>query len=48
MFGTEASGLSDELKNAATKNVTIEMSEKVESLNLSISAGVILYHIFKN
>ena len=48
MFGTEATGLSDELKNAATKNVTIEMSEKVESLNLSISAGVILYHIFKN
>lgn len=45
MFGPEASGLSDKLKDFATKNVTIEMSDKVESLNLSISAGVILYHI---
>ena len=45
MFGTEASGLSQELKNFATKNVTIEMTDKVESLNLSISAGVILYKL---
>ena len=45
MFGTESSGLSKELKNFATKNVTIEMSNKVESLNLSISVGVILYKI---
>ena len=28
------------------KNVTIEMSKEVESLNLSISAGVILYKLF--
>lgn len=45
MFGTESSGLSDNLRNFATKNVTIEMSENVESLNLSISAGIILYKI---
>ena len=46
MFGTESSGLSQKLKDFATKNITIEMSDKVESLNLSISAGVILYKIF--
>lgn len=49
MFGTESSGLSDELKDYAKKQgyaVTIEMSDKVESLNLSISAGVILYTLF--
>lgn len=49
MFGTESSGLSDELKNYAEEQgfaITIEMSEKVESLNLSISAGVILYTLF--
>ncbi len=49
MFGTESSGLSDELKEYANKygqNITIEMSERVESLNLSISAGVILYKLF--
>lgn len=46
MFGTESSGLSEELKNFATRNVTIEMDSKVESLNLSISAAVFLYKIF--
>ena len=45
MFGTESTGLSKELKSFATKNVTIEMSEKVESLNLSISVGVMLYKL---
>lgn len=46
MFGSEADGLSEELKMFATDNITIEMSDKVESLNLSISAGIILYKIF--
>ena len=45
MFGSEADGLSDELKNFATKNVTIEMQKDVESLNLSVSASVIMYKI---
>ena len=51
MFGTESDGLSDELKNYANecgKNLTVRMSDKVESLNLSISAGIILYYLFKN
>ena len=51
MFGTESDGLSDELKNYANefgKNLTIKMSDMVESLNLSISAGIILYSLFKN
>lgn len=50
MFGTESSGLSDRLINYAQKNgsaITIEMSESVESLNLSTSAGIILYELFK-
>ena len=47
MFGTESTGLSENLKNYAAKNITIEMSQKVESLNLSISVGVILYKVFK-
>lgn len=46
MFGTESSGLSAELKKFADKNITIEMSENVESLNLSISAGIIMYNLF--
>lgn len=49
MFGAEADGLSNELKQYAQesgKNLTIEMSDKVESLNLSISTGIILYKLF--
>ena len=45
MFGSEADGLSEELKNISTKNLTIKMSENVESLNLSISAALIMYKI---
>jgi len=43
MFGSEANGLSDELKNLAGKNLTIEMNSDVESLNLGISAGIVMY-----
>ena len=43
MFGSEADGLSDELKSFATKNVTIEMNNSVESLNLGVSASIIMY-----
>ena len=45
MFGSEADGLSEELKSFATKNITIEMKENVESLNLSISVAVIMYKL---
>ena len=43
MFGSEADGLSEELKDFATQRVTIEMSSNVESLNLSISSGIFMY-----
>ncbi len=46
MFGAESTGLSEELKNFATTNLTIEMKNNVESLNLSISAGIVLYKLF--
>lgn len=43
MFGSEADGLSQELIDFSTQKLTIEMSKDVESLNLSISVGVVLY-----
>ncbi|MBO6088597.1 RNA methyltransferase [bacterium] len=43
MFGSEAEGLSDELIDFSTRSVKIEMSENVESLNLSVSCAVVLY-----
>ena len=45
MFGSEANGLSQELIDFSTTSVKIEMNQNVESLNLSISCGVILYNI---
>lgn len=46
MFGSEADGLSEELKAFATKNITIEMEKNVESLNLSVSASILMYELF--
>ena len=45
MFGSEADGLTEQLKSFATKNLTIEMASNVESLNLSISAAIIMYQL---
>ncbi|MCM1010564.1 MAG: RNA methyltransferase [Fusobacterium sp.] len=45
MFGSEADGLSDELIDYSTTSVKIEMNPSVESLNLSISCGILLYNI---
>lgn len=45
MFGSEATGLSQDLIDFATKKITIEMDSDVESLNLGISVGVVLYKI---
>jgi len=46
-FGSEAEGISDKLANQANKFIKIPMNEEVESLNLSISAGIIMYEAFK-
>jgi len=45
MFGSEADGLSDELINYSTNSLKIEMSNEVESLNLSISCSIVLYEL---
>lgn len=45
MFGSEADGLSDDLITLSDCDVKIEMKENVESLNLSISCGIILYEL---
>lgn len=45
LFGSEADGLSHELIEYSDKKVTIEMDKNVESLNLAISVGVVLYKL---
>mgnify|MGYP004476513811 FL=1 len=46
MFGSEADGLTDKLIKLSNDSVKIEMSPKVESLNLATSVSVILYELF--
>lgn len=45
MFGSEADGLSQELIDFSTQKLTIEMNSEVESLNLSVSVGIILHNL---
>lgn len=45
MFGSEAQGLSQDLIDFSTQKVSIEMNNEVESLNLSVSVGIVLYKI---
>ncbi len=47
MFGSESHGISDELVAHADYLLTIPMNNQVESLNLSVSTGVIMYEAFK-
>lgn len=44
-FGREAEGLSDEVLNAADCFLKIPMSGFTESLNISVSAAIILQHV---
>ena len=48
MFGSEANGLSNELINIADKNIILKMNNNVESLNLSVSASIVMYQLFLN
>lgn len=42
-FGSEKEGCSPEIENAATMKARIPISDRVESLNVSASAGITLY-----
>ena len=46
MLGSEAKGLCKELTELSEKNIKLEMKNNVESLNLSVSASIILYELF--
>lgn len=48
MFGSEANGLSKELTEISDENILINMKSDVESLNLSVSASIILYELYNN
>jgi len=45
--GNEAGGLSEDIKRSARTSVRIPISENMESLNASVSAGILMYLSFK-
>lgn len=45
VIGNEGNGISDEVKEICTGSVNIPMNNKVESLNASVSAGILMFEI---
>jgi len=43
VVGTEATGLSDNWINAATQNIIIPMQGKIDSMNVSVSAAILIF-----
>ena len=44
-LGNEGSGLSPEIRAAARRTIALPVSSTVESLNVAVAAGIILYHL---
>ena len=47
IFGNEGNGVSEELLKMCDQIVRIDMNSSCESLNVGVSAGIILYHMYK-
>ena len=47
IMGNEGNGISDEVKDVVDKNIYIKMNENCESLNVGVSASIILYELSK-
>lgn len=48
VIGNEGQGVSENIKQIADKSISIPMQNNVESLNASVSAGIIMYMLKKN
>ncbi|MDD3632763.1 MAG: RNA methyltransferase [Candidatus Cloacimonetes bacterium] len=46
VFGSEAQGISSEISSLTDEALHIKISSAIESLNVSISAAIIAYHLF--
>lgn len=43
VVGTEATGLTQEWRNAATKNIIIPMQGEIDSMNVSVAAAILIF-----
>lgn len=47
VIGNEGNGISEQMLNISTQKISIPMQNNVESLNASVSAGIIMYQLTK-
>ena len=47
IFGNEGNGVANNILDLCDQIVRIDMDKKCESLNVGVSAGIILYHMYK-
>ena len=47
IFGNEGNGVREEILNNCDKLVKINMDSKCESLNVGVSSGIVLYHLYR-
>ena len=43
VVGTEATGLTQVWRDAATQNINIPMQGEIDSMNVSVSAGILIF-----
>ena len=47
VFGNEGNGVSERVLNKCDMNIRIDMNSSCESLNVGVSSGIVLYHMYK-
>ena len=48
VFGNEANGVDEAIQQAADDIINIPMSGRMESLNVAVSAGIVMWEIWRN
>lgn len=47
IFGNEGNGVNNRYLDKCDLNIRIDMNDKCESLNVGVSSGIVLYHMYK-
>ena len=47
IFGNEGNGVREEILNMCDEIIRIDMNPTCESLNVGVSASIVLYHLYK-
>ena len=47
MVGTEATGLTQEWRDASKNNISIPMQGKIDSMNVSVAGGILIFEAIR-